>query len=107
MLIRLIARQLKPYHRWLAFVVVLQFLGTLAMLFLPSMNAQIIDQGIALGNTNYIVSEGGLMLLVALGQVICSIGAAWFSARTAMSVGRDIRAGLFQRVGSFSAREMN
>ncbi|MGN6161352.1 MAG: ABC transporter ATP-binding protein [Marmoricola sp.] len=107
MLIRLIATHVRPYRRWLATVVALQFLSTLAMLFMPSMNAKIIDKGVVTGDTHYILSEGGLMLLVALGQIICSVGAVWFAARTAMSFGRDVRAGLFHRVGSFSAREVN
>ncbi|HWU32876.1 MAG TPA: ABC transporter ATP-binding protein [Marmoricola sp.] len=107
MLIRLIYSHVRPYRRWIAAIVVLQFLSTLAMLFMPSMNANIIDKGVVTGDTNYIWREGGLMLLVALGQIICSIAAVWFSARTAMSFGRDVRAGLFHKVGSFSAREMN
>lgn len=107
MLIRLISHYVRPYRRWLAVVVVLQFFSTLAMLFMPSMNAKIIDKGVVTGDTNYIVSEGGLMLLVALGQIICSVGAVWFAARTAMSFGRDVRARLFHQVGSFSAREVN
>jgi ATP-binding cassette subfamily B protein len=107
MLIRLISQYVRPYRRWLTAVVVLQFLSTLAMLFMPSMNAKIIDKGVVTGDTNYILSEGGLMLLVALGQIVCSVAAVWFSARTAMSFGRDVRAGLFHRVGSFSAREVN
>lgn len=107
MLIRLVLRYVRPYRQWIAAVVVLQFLSTLAMLFMPSMNAKIIDLGVVTGDTGYIVREGALMLLVALGQIVCSILAVWFSARTAMSFGRDLRAGLFHRVGSFSAREMN
>ena len=107
MLIRLISRYVRPYRRWLAAVIVLQFLSTLAMLFMPSMNAKIIDKGVVTGDTHYILSEGGLMLLVALGQITCSVCAVWFSARTAMSFGRDVRAKLFHRVGTFSAREVN
>lgn len=107
MLIRLIARYVRPYRRWLVAIVVLQFLSTLAMLFMPSMNAKIIDLGVVTGDTGYILREGGLMLLVALGQIVCSITAVWFSARTSMSFGRDVRAALFHKVGSFSAREVN
>jgi len=107
MLIRLISQYVRPYRRWLAVVVVLQFFSTLAMLFMPSMNAKIIDKGVVTGDTHYILSEGSLMLLVALGQIICSVGAVWFAARTAMSFGRDVRARLFHQVGSFSAREVN
>lgn len=107
MLIRLIFQHLRPYRTWLAIVVLLQFLGTLAMLFMPSMNAHIIDHGVVAGDTGYILREGGLMLLVAIGQIACSVTAVWFSARTAMSFGRDLRAAIFRRVGSFSAREIN
>ncbi|GAC1524151.1 MAG: ABC transporter ATP-binding protein [Marmoricola sp.] len=107
MLIRLIASHVRPYRRWIAAVVVLQFLSTMAMLLMPSMNAKIIDKGVVTGDTAYIVGEGSLMLLVALGQIICSIAAVWFAARTAMSFGRDVRANLFHRVGAFSAREVN
>jgi len=87
-------------------VVVLQFFGTLASLYLPTLNAEIIDRGVALGDTGYIISTGGVMLLVTLVQIVCSIAAVYFGARTAMGFGRDVRAGLFARVGTFSAREV-
>jgi ATP-binding cassette subfamily B protein len=90
----------------LAAVVALQFVGTLAALFLPSLNADIIDKGVILGDTGYIVRHGGLMLAVAMLQIVCSVAAVWFSARTAMGFGRDVRAAIFHRVGSFSAREV-
>jgi ATP-binding cassette subfamily B protein len=76
------------------------------MLYLPSINADIIDNGIVLGDTGYIVRRGGLMLVVSLLQSVCAIAAVWFSARTAMSFGRDVRAEIFHRVGRFSAREV-
>ena len=84
----------------------LQFVGTVAALYLPSLNADIIDRGVARGDTGYIVRTGGLMLAVALVQIVCSVAAVWFSARTAMSFGRDLRAAIFQRVGPFSQREV-
>ena len=87
-------------------VVVLQFFGTLASLYLPTLNAEIIDRGVALGDTGYIISTGGVMLLVTLVQIVCSIAAVYFGARAAMGFGRDVRAGVFARVGTFSAREM-
>jgi ATP-binding cassette, subfamily B, multidrug efflux pump len=105
-LLRLVRTHLAPYRRWLTAVVLLQFAGTVAMLYLPSLNADIIDQGVVNGDTGYIVRHGGLMLAVSLGQIACAIAAVWFSARTAMSVGRDMRSALFARVGSFSAREV-
>jgi ATP-binding cassette subfamily B protein len=106
MLLRLVRTFVRPYRRWLLAIVVLQFVGTVGMLYLPSLNADIIDQGVINGDTGYIVRHGGLMLLVSLVQVACSIAAVWFSARTAMSFGRDVRAAIFQRVGLFSAREV-
>jgi ATP-binding cassette subfamily B protein len=106
MLIRLLRAYLQPYRHALMAVVVLQFFGTLASLYLPTLNAEIIDRGVALGDTGYIISTGGVMLLVTLVQVVCSIAAVYFGARAAMGFGRDVRAGVFARVGTFSAREM-
>jgi ATP-binding cassette subfamily B protein len=106
MLLRLVRTHLRPYRRQLAVVVGLQFVGTVVMLYLPKINADIIDQGIVNGDTGYIVRHGGLMLAVSLLQIVCSIAAVWFSARTAMAFGRDLRAAIFHRVGSFSAREV-
>jgi ATP-binding cassette, subfamily B, multidrug efflux pump len=106
MLIRLLRGYLRPYVRPLLLVLLLQLVGTMASLYLPSLNADIIDKGVAVGDTDYIVGTGGWMLLVTLLQIACSISAVYFGARTAMSFGRDVRAALFHRVGSFSSREM-
>lgn len=106
MLVGLVRTYLAPYRRWVATIVLLQFVGTVGMLYLPSINADIIDQGVVNGDTGYIVRHGGLMLLVSLVQIVCSVGAVWFSARMAMSFGRDVRAAIFHRVGLFSAREV-
>ncbi|HEX5533664.1 MAG TPA: ABC transporter transmembrane domain-containing protein, partial [Actinomycetales bacterium] len=106
MLVRLLKAYLAPYKAPLAAVVVLQLLGTIAALYLPSLNAEIIDLGIARGDTAFILRTGAWMLAVTLAQIICSIGAVYFGARTAMSFGRDVRGGLFHRVGTFSAREV-
>jgi ATP-binding cassette, subfamily B, multidrug efflux pump len=107
MLLRLLRTHLRRYRRPLLVVVVLQLLGTMAVLYLPSLNADIIDRGVARGDTAYIMSTGGWMLLVTLGQIVCSIGAVYYGARTAMGVGRDLRAAVFTRVADFSAREFN
>jgi ATP-binding cassette, subfamily B, multidrug efflux pump len=107
MLVRLLRNHLRPYKGLLLAVVVLQLVGTIASLYLPSLNADIIDTGVATGNTGYIVSRGGVMLAVTLLQVICSVAAVWCGARVAMSFGRDVRTSLFSRVGTFSDREMN
>jgi ATP-binding cassette, subfamily B, multidrug efflux pump len=106
MLVRLVRTHLAPYRRPIAVIVALQLLGTLAMLYLPSLNAQIIDRGIVLGDTAYIVERGAVMLAVSVVQALCAIAAVWFAARTAMSFGRDVRAAIFHRVGTFSAREV-
>jgi ATP-binding cassette subfamily B protein len=106
MLLRLIRRYVAPYRRPLAFVVILQFIGTMGALYLPSLNADIIDNGVITGDTHYILRVGALMLGVAFVQIFCSIGAVWFGAKTAMSFGRDVRSAIFHRVGTFSQREV-
>ncbi len=106
MLIQLLRNQLRPYARPLLAVVILQLAATLAALFLPSLNADIIDNGVATGDTAYILRVGAVMLGVTLVQVICSVSAVYFGAWTAMGFGRDTRAAIFHRVGRFSAREM-
>jgi ATP-binding cassette subfamily B protein len=103
---RLLFTYLRPYRRELTAVLVLQLIGTIASLYLPSLNADIIDYGVARGDSGYIVETGGWMLTVTLLQVLCSGVAVWYGARVAMAFGRDVRAGVFQRVGEFSAREV-
>jgi ATP-binding cassette, subfamily B, multidrug efflux pump len=105
-LIRLLRDYLHPYRRDLSFVVVLQLVQTLATLYLPTLNADIIDNGVITGDIHYIVKTGGFMLAVALAQIVCSIGAVYFGARTAMALGRDVRDAVFTKVQQFSAREV-
>ena len=106
MLIKLLRGYLRPYARPLLLVVLFQLIGTMASLYLPSLNADIIDKGIALGDTGYIIRIGGWMLLVTAVQMACSIAAVFYGARTAMSFGRDLRGAIFHRVGTFSSREV-
>jgi len=106
LLTRLLRTYLQPYRRELGAVLVLQLIGTVASLYLPSLNADIIDKGIATGDTGYIVSTGGWMLTVTLVQIVCSVIAVYFGARVAMAFGRDVRSAVFHRVGEFSAREV-
>lgn len=106
MLIRLLRRHLRLYRQPLLLVVFLQLTQTLATLYLPTLNADIIDFGVVKGDTGYIVRVGGIMLAVSLVQIVCSIVAVYFGAKVAMAVGRDIRAAIFQRVQEFSAREV-
>ena len=83
MLLRLIRHYLRPYARPLTAIVVLQFVGTVAVLYLPSLNADIIDFGVVRGDVPYIMRRGGLMLVVSLAQILTAVTAVWFSARTA------------------------
>jgi ATP-binding cassette subfamily B multidrug efflux pump len=107
MLIRLLRQFLVPYRGLLAGVLLLQLVGTMAALYLPSLNASIIDEGVAKGDTGYIWRTGGVMLAVSLLQIVCAIAATYLGARTAMGFGRDVRGALFDRVLGFSSRELN
>ncbi len=106
MLIKLLRTYLRPYTTALIVVVALQLVSTMASLYLPSLNADIIDKGVAKGDTGFIVSTGGWMLLVTLAQIACSAAAVYFGARAAMAFGRDVRSAIFHRVGTFSGREV-
>ncbi len=107
MLISLLRTYLVPYRRLLVWLTVLSLIGTMASLFLPTLNADIIDNGVAKGDTGYIWRTGGMMLMVSLVQIVCTISATYLGARTAMGFGRDVRGALFGRVLTFSARELN
>ena len=107
MLFGLVRDHLRPYKTNLTLVVILQLIGTIASLYLPSLNADIIDNGVAKGDTGYIMRLGGWMLGVSLVQIVCSIAAVYFGAKTAMAFGRDLRSSIFHRVQTFSAREVN
>ncbi|GGS19591.1 ABC transporter ATP-binding protein [Streptomyces griseoviridis] len=106
MLIRLLRTYLRPYKKPIALLVALQFLQTCATLYLPTLNADIIDQGVVNGDTGYILGYGALMIGISLVQVVCNIGAVYYGARTASALGRDVRGAVFDRVQSFSAREV-
>ncbi|MFE7211441.1 ABC transporter ATP-binding protein [Streptomyces sp. NPDC057611] len=106
MLIRLLRTYLRPYKKPIALLVLLQFLQTCATLYLPTLNAHIIDNGVVKGDTGYILTFGAVMIGISLAQVVCNIGAVYYGARTASALGRDVRAAVFDRVQSFSAREV-
>lgn len=106
MLIKLLRTYLGPYRRPIVLLVLLQLLQTCASLYLPSLNADIIDNGVVRGDTGYILEFGGVMIAVSVLQIVCNIGAVYFGARTASALGRDVRASVFGRVQSFSAREV-
>ncbi|UJP38855.1 ABC transporter ATP-binding protein [Cellulomonas palmilytica] len=106
MLNRLLKEHLRPYSGAVTAVVVLQLVQTLATLYLPSLNARIIDDGVAQGDTDTIMRLGGVMLVVSLVQVVTSIGAVWYGSYAATGFGRDLRRRLFAHVQTFSAREL-
>ncbi|MHC5796836.1 ABC transporter ATP-binding protein [Lacisediminihabitans sp. FW035] len=106
MLIRLLRRYLRPHSRLLVGVVFFQLLQSIASLYLPTLNAEIIDKGVATGDTGYIIGTGAMMLGITVLQVACAVTAVYFGARVAMGLGRDIRAAVFHQVGGFSEREV-
>jgi ATP-binding cassette subfamily B protein len=107
MLVSLLHRYLRPYRWLIAAVVVFQLAQAVASLFLPALNAAIIDRGIATGDTAYILSTGGSMLIITVVQISCAITAVYFGARMAMAFGRDLRGAVFSHVGTFSEREVS
>lgn len=107
MLLKLLRRYLRPYWPFLVAVVVFQLAQSIASLYLPALNADIIDNGIARGDTGYIISVGATMLGVTLLQIACSIIAVYFGARAAMALGRDLRGAVFGRVADFSEQEVS
>ncbi len=106
-LTRLLRSHLRPYRRVLLAIVGLQAVQALASLYLPTLNADIVDKGILQGDNAYFRSVGLIMLGVTLVQVVFSVGAVYLSAKVAMSFGRDVRGDLFHQVTDFSAREVN
>ena len=98
MLAKLLVRYLTRYRWLLLAVLVFQFASAMASLYLPRLNADIIDKGVAVADIGYIWSHGAFMLMISLGQIIASIIATYFAARAAMGAGRDIRADVFSRV---------
>jgi len=95
---RLLRAHLKPYRGQVALVVLFQLAQTVAALYLPTLNADIIDNGVVAGDTGHILAVGPGMLGVSLLQIVCNIAAVYVAARTAMAVGRDVRAAIFNQV---------
>ncbi|MFK4297450.1 ATP-binding cassette subfamily B multidrug efflux pump [Arthrobacter sp. GAS37] len=106
MLWKLLVQYLRPHRRLLIAVVIFQLAQSIASLYLPTLNADIIDEGVAKGDTGYILGTGSLMLLITLLQIACSITAVYFGAKAAMGLGRDLRGAIFTRVGEFSEQEV-
>ncbi|WP_392543252.1 ABC transporter ATP-binding protein [Oryzobacter telluris] len=107
MLYRLVRTHLRPYAVPLGVLLALQLVATLTSLYLPSLNGRIIDEGVAVGDTGFILTAGLGMLAVSFVQILATIAATRIGAQTAASLGRDVRASVFSRVGSFSAQELS
>ncbi|MGH3552653.1 MAG: ABC transporter ATP-binding protein [Mycobacterium sp.] len=105
MLLALLRQYVRPYRWLVAAVMTLQLVSTLASLYLPTVNAAIIDDGVTKGDTAIIVRLGGVMLAVTGLQAVCSVGAVYFGSRTGMGFGRDLRSAMFHHVTAFSEHE--
>ncbi|WP_454561068.1 ABC transporter ATP-binding protein [Mycobacterium haemophilum] len=105
MLLALLRQYIRPYRRLVAVLMVLQLISTLASLYLPTVNAAIIDDGVSKGDTATIVRLGMVMLAVTGLQALCSVGAVYFGSRTGMGFGRDLRSAMFDHITTFSERE--
>ncbi|MET0812337.1 MAG: ABC transporter ATP-binding protein, partial [Microbacterium sp.] len=107
MLGKILFRYLKPYRWLLAALLVFQIASAVATLYLPRLNADIIDQGVSKGDVAYIWSTGALMLAISLGQIVAAIIATYFAAKASMAAGRDIRRDIYEKVSAFSEREVS
>lgn len=107
MLTAVLRTYLRPYRLHLAVVIVLQLAASITALFLPTLNARLIDDGVAKGDTGFILGTGGVMVAITFGQILCTIGAVYFGARASMGFGRDLRAGIYHAVGGFSDQEFS
>lgn len=105
MLLGLLRTYVRPYRSLVAIVALLQVISSLAALYLPTVNAAIIDDGVAKGDTQTIMRLGGVMLAVSALQVLCALGAVYFGSRTGTGFGRDLRSTIFNHVTGFSAQE--
>ena len=106
MLWKLLVEYLRPQRRLLIAVVIFQLAQSIASLYLPTLNADIIDEGVAKGDTGYILRLGSVMLVITLLQIGCAVVAVYFGAKAAMALGRDLRGAVFTRVGEFSEQEV-
>ncbi len=107
MLYRLIRTYLTPYAAMLGVLLALQLVATLASLYLPSLFGRIIDEGVAVGDTSFIIRTGAVMLAISFVQITATIGATRIGAQTSASLGREVRSSVFHRVGQFSAQELS
>ncbi len=106
-MIHILRTWLRPYTWPIALVMVLLLIQAIANLYLPALNADIINNGVAKGDTDYILATGGFMLVVTFALMVAAIVGVYFSARIAMGFGRDVRSAIFRKVETFSQVEVN
>ena len=106
-MIALLRERLTPYWRQITLVIALLFVQTITNLYLPTLNADLINNGVVTGDTSYILRTGALMLGVTLVLVAATVIAVYWGSKTAMAFGRDVRGALFRKVESFSQAELN
>ncbi|HHY43227.1 MAG TPA: ABC transporter ATP-binding protein [Coprothermobacter sp.] len=106
-MIKLLSNYLKPYWKFVLVVVLLLTFQAVMNLYLPNLNADIINNGVVKGDVDYIWKTGGLMLAVTCLVIIASIISTYFASKTAMGFGRDLRNAVFEKVLSFSQAELD
>src|SRR5260370_2786714 len=107
MLIRLLRTYIRPYIREVAIVVVLVLIQSIANLYLPNLNADIINTGVAKGDIPYIWRTGAVMLAITRGLGVLAVGGVDWASRASMGVRRDRRAPVSCRMQTLSARAVN
>ncbi|HOA64819.1 MAG TPA: ABC transporter ATP-binding protein [Coprothermobacter proteolyticus] len=105
-MIKLLSEYLKPYWKYVLLVVLLLTFQAVMNLYLPNLNADIINNGVVKGDVDYIWKTGGLMLAATFLVIIVSVISTYFASKTAMSFGRDLRNAVFEKVLSFSQAEL-
>nr|MBP9015328.1 ABC transporter ATP-binding protein [Candidatus Atribacteria bacterium] len=103
----LLVKFLKPYWKQVTLTVVLLLLQVMSNLYLPNLNADIINNGVAKGDIRYILKTGSFMLVVTLLLAACAIASSYFSSKISMSFGRDMRRAIFYKVESFSQADLD
>lgn len=103
---KFIIRLTKPYLKLILVVILFQIGQTLLSLYLPTINAGIIDYGVANTDTQYIIQRGVLMVALSVVQFVCAVGANILGAKAALSIGRDLREGVYHTILSYSQKEI-
>ncbi|MDI3508425.1 MAG: ATP-binding cassette, subfamily multidrug efflux pump [Clostridiales bacterium] len=103
----LLVKFLKPYWKQITLAIILLVVQAISNLYLPNLNADIINNGVAKGDIDYIINTGGFMLAVTLLLAICAVASAYLGSKTAMAFGRDVRRAIFYKVESFSQAEVD